>query len=305
MMFALVGAMSVAAATAARPLPPDEPLTAGRYGSVVDAIQAILVDDPAVVAFGELHQTRATAAIPSALRRFTELILPAIADRVSHLVIETWVTTGRCGEVERAVTAEVEKTTDRPAGTQSEIEILIQAAIATKITPRILSIACSDYAAMRPSGQPVDYDRVLRITARALESSTLVALRDRAASLPSNGASLPSSGRPGSSSLSQSPSARPSFVAVYGGALHNDLHPDPDLAPYSLAPKIMAATLGRYLEVDLVVPEYVAGSSTLLAQPWWKAYRRSSRSSDGPATVVIRRSRRSFVIVLQAHHESP
>src|SRR5207237_2098089 len=168
-------------------------------------------------------------------------ILPAVADRLSYLVVETWVTTGRCGEAEKAVTADVEKTTQRPASTESEIETLIRVAHERGITPRILSISCTDYEAMRPAGGAVDYDRTLRVTARALEGAVIRAVGEAAV-------------RSGSG-------ASPRMVGVYGGALHNDLAPDPELAAYSFAPRVLAATLGRFLEIDLVVPEYAAASA--------------------------------------------
>ncbi|HEY8924696.1 MAG TPA: hypothetical protein VIU64_09965, partial [Polyangia bacterium] len=86
---------------------------------------------------------------------------------------------------------------------------------------------------------------------------------------------------------------------VYGGALHNDLVPDPELAAYSFAPRVLAATLGRFLEIDLVVPEYAAGSSVVKAQPWWRAYERARPGRR--AAVLIRRSARSYVVVFPFH----
>jgi hypothetical protein len=286
-IFALAAAMSAAMAVAARPPAADRRLTVARFDSAVEAIRAALTSDPArplsklpvygdsflVVAFGEWHQTRATAAVPSALQRFSKQILPAFGDQFSHLIVETWVTTGRCGQVERAVTEDVERTTERPPQTENEIETLLRGATSFGIGPRILSMSCADYAAMRPEGQPVDYDRTLRLTTRALEEAVLSALRERR----------------------QRPPAGRSLVGIYGGALHNDVDPEPGLAAYSVAPRLLAATLGHVLEIDLVVPEYAARSAAVRAQPWWKAYTRARGS--GKATLMIRRSARSFVIV--------
>jgi len=284
---ALTGAASLAALTAARPGPLDPAPSTRTFATAVEAVQAALAGSAGgVVAFGELHQTRDTAGIPSALKRFETDILPAVADRLSHLVVETWVTTGRCGEAEKAVTADVERTTQRPASTESEIETLIRVARERGIAPRILSISCADYEAMRPAGGQVDYDRTLRVTARALEGAIVRSVAEaggRAVGAPS---SVPSS-------------EGPRMVAVYGGALHNDLVPDPELAAYSFAPRVLAATLGRFLEIDLVVPEYVAGSAGTQAQPWWRAYR---RARPGRRTaVLIRRSARSYVVVFPFH----
>jgi hypothetical protein len=287
---ALAAAVSVAAAVAARPPVASEPATARWYESAARATEAALVGDPVVVAFGELHQTAATRAVPSALRRFTEEILPVIAARLSHLVVETWVTTGGCGASERAVTADVARTTERPATTESEIEALIRAAASRGISPRILSIGCADYAAMRPpSGDGedvVDYDRVLRITAAALESAALRALAERAAR----------TAREAHGAVEDSPARARPTVAVYGGALHNDVAPDPELGSYSFAPALLRATLGRTLEVDLVVPEYAVAlrNAGVTGQPWWRAYLKARRPGG---VVLVRRGSRSFTIV--------
>src|SRR6185295_18731134 len=138
----------------------------------------------------------------------------------------------------------------------------------------------------------VDFDRTLRLTARALRDAVLGALASHNRAMAAR-AALPSA--------SASASATRGVVAVYGGALYNDVHPDPDLAAYSFAPEIMAATLGRFVEIDLVVPEFVAaggaGAAAVRAEPWWRAYLRLRRPGR---TVLVQRSPRSFVIVFPA-----
>ena len=269
---ALAGTVALAAG-AVRP-PPEAAPRGQRFPTATAAVVAALDEARlagGVVAFGELHQTTATAGIESALRRFTHAIWPDIAGRFSQLVVETWMTTGRCGEAERAVTADVEKTTERPAHTESEIETLLRDAHDRGVRPHILSIACADYEAMYGGGAGVDYDRTLRVTAGALETAIGRALR-----------------------VAATGSAQARLVGVYGGALHNDLYPDPELRAYSFAPAVLRATLGQYVEIDLVVPAYAAGSPAVRAQSWWRVYEKTRRRG---AAVLIRRSSRSFVIV--------
>ena len=277
MILALAAAIATVAAAAATPTPVAEAPRARRVASVSAGIEEALVGlSHGVVAFGELHQTNATAGIPSALRRFTEDVLPGLSGRLAYLVVETWMTTGKCGEAERAVTADVERTTQRPAHTETEIETLIRVADERGVVPRILSIACTDYQAMLGAGGGgVDYDRTLKVTARALETAILRALAS---------ARAPAATRDG-------------LVAVYGGALHNDANPDPELAAYSFARGAQAATLGQYVEIDLVVPEYAAGSAAVRAQSWWRSYLRQRRPG---ATVLVQRAPRSFVVVFPA-----
>ena len=270
-----LAAAVVAAATAAVPGPAAGPPRAERFATAQAAVAAALDETNfrgGVVAFGELHQTLATADVPSALKRFTEQIFPGLAPRLSQLVVETWMTTGRCGEGEKAVTADVQKTTERPAQTETEIETLLRLAQASGVRPSILTIGCQDYQAMRADGG-VDYDRTLRVTAGALQAALARALRAGAVAARTGG---------------------PRLVAVYGGALHNDLHPEPELSAYSFAPAALKATLGHYVEVDLVVPEYAEASVAVKGQSWWRAYRAARRPG---ATTLVRRDARSFVVV--------
>lgn len=302
MILAVAATVAAAAAVAgqAGPAASARDMAVTRHPSAAAAVRAAVAGQDAVVlGFGEIHQTEATAGIPSALRRFTEQILPDLAPELSHLVVETWVTSGRCGEVERAVTADIARTTERPAATENELETLLRRAAAGGVLPRILSVSCADYQAMRPSGGAVDYDRTLRVTERALETATLRALAER----------------------------RRPYVAVYGGALHNDVHPHPLLGAYSYAPAVLTGTLGRFVELDLVVPEYLdplppgrgrAPTAAALRRhdrenqgkyDWWPAYRAAvgqapqasqapgERRGDVSSVLLIRRSPRSFVIV--------
>jgi len=278
LLVALLAAVRGAAAPAAM----DPAASAERFSSAAAAVEAILAQThAAVVGFGEWHQTRETIAIPSTLHRFNDELLPALAARLSHLIVETWMTTGQCGEAETKVTAELARTMDRPAQTESDIEVALRRAHASGVAPRILTMSCADYGAMRGSGSAVDFDRTLRLTGRALGNTINVALRQRAAE--------------------PQPVARPT-LAVYGGAIHNDLYPLPELAPYSYVPAIALAVAGRYVEIDLVVPEYAASTRLLRLQDWWPTYLRVRR----PGTAVrLRRGPNSFVVVFpaQAHAE--
>jgi hypothetical protein len=230
--------------------------TATVYPTVAAALHAVLASRPRVLAVGEYHQTTATARIPSALRRFTRELLPLLREAgATHLVVETWMTTGECGETEKRAVAQVAKATKRPPQTESEVVTLLRRAKAAGIQPGILEVACPDYQAMT-TGQQVDFDRLLRLTRDQL------ALQLRAAL-----------GRPNSR-----------LVLSYGGALHNDLHPTREMAPYAFGPAISSALEGSYAELDLYVPELVEKNGMMRMQPWYQAYRRAYR--PGKVTLV-------------------
>ncbi len=249
--------------------PPDAPPVAESFPSAAAAVTTFLGDATGVVAFGELHQTAKTAGVRSTLARFTDEILPAIAPRAAHLIVETWVSSGSCGEPEKHVTAEVARTTERPAETENEIVRLLRRAKELGVAPHVLDVGCREYASLVGAGGGVDYDRLLTITGQHLGRAIQQAL------------ALPR------------PPDRP-LVIVYGGALHNDLHPDPAMAGYSFGPAIDALTNGAYREIDLYLPELVRTLPALRGEPWYRVWR---RVRGVPAAVMIRRGPRSAIVL--------
>jgi hypothetical protein len=218
-----------------------------------------------------LHQTVKTAGVRSSIARFTDEILPVIGPRASHLIVETWISTGQCGETEKKVTADVGRTTERPAETENEIVRLLRRAKAMGVAPHVLDVDCHEYQALMGEGGAVDYDRLLTLTGQHLGRAI-----EQALALPR---------------LAERP-----LVLVYGGALHNDLAPNPALAKYSFGPAIDALTHGDYHEVDLFVPELVDTMPALRAERWYAAWR-PARGKFG--ATLVRRQARSAVVLFE------
>ena len=256
-------------------MPPPPPAAAKprveRQASAPAAVVTLLGEPGGVIAFGELHQTQATAKVRSAIARFTDDILPVVAPHASHLIVETWITTGKCGDSETRVTEDVARTTERPAETESEIMRLLKKAKALGVAPHVLDIACDEYKKLTGADGGVDYDRLLTVTnqhlGRAIQQGLL---------------------------LTRAP-GRP-LVVVYGGALHNDLYPAAALAKYTFGRAIHAITRGMYREIDLYVPEMVDATPALKAEPWYDAWR---RAGAGTSDVLIERGPRSTVVVFK------
>jgi hypothetical protein len=235
-----------------------------------------------VVGFGEYHQRVGGAAVPSALKRFTEQMLPVLATQATDLVVETWVTDGSCGATEKKVVANVKKTTERPKATENEIVTLALRARAARVQPHALKVGCADYRRML-GGKSVDYVKLLEFIGRQLHDTARGALT-RPASQPAAERDRvgPDGGVAG----------RRRLVALYGGALHNDLYPATGLESWSYAKGL--AKHGRYVEVDLYVPEYVTGDERLAKEPWYPLLRRA-----GPdRVVVVERDRGSYIFIL-------
>jgi hypothetical protein len=268
---ALGGLALLAYAHPPSPMDPNGPLVAEKFVSPAGALHAFLDHATGVVAFGELHQTVKTAGVRSSLARFTDEILPAIAPRASHLIVETWVSRGSCGETEKQVTQDVARTTERPPETENEIVRLLRRAKQLGVTPHVLDVDCHEYQTLVDADGAVDYDRLLTITGRHLGRAI-----EQALALPRR-------------------ADRP-LVLVYGGALHNDLAPNPELANYSFGPAVDALTHGDYREVDLFVPELVDTMPALRAERWYAAWR-PGRRAEG--TTLIRRQPRSAVLLFE------
>ena len=241
------------------------------------AVARLLADPGGVVAFGELHQTKATAHVRSALAQFTDEILPVVAPHAAHLIVETWVTRGTCGETEARVTQEIERTTERPAATESEIVKLLRRAKELGVAPHVLDIGCDEYQQLLggASGE-VDYDKLLKITTTHLERAIRQAL------------ALPR------------PPGRP-LVVVYGGALHNDLYPA-YTSDYAFGRAIFALTRGAYREIDLYIPAMLDATPALKVDPWFQAWASATkrrRKGDEAADFLVWRSPYSAILMLR------
>jgi hypothetical protein len=245
------------------------PLRAESFASPARAVQSFLQGAEGVVAFGELHQTARTAGVRSTLSRFTDEILPVIAPSTGHLIVETWVSRGTCGQAEKRVTEDAARTTERPAQTENEIIRLLRRAKELGVAPHVLDVDCHEYETLQTGGR-VDYDRLLALTRAHLQRAI-----EQALALPRGAA-----GR--------------SWVVVYGGALHNDLDPAPALAAYSFGPAIDSQMNGNYREIDLYVPELVDALPALRAEPWFPLWKASARPDT---TTLIRRSARSAILL--------
>jgi hypothetical protein len=90
---------------------------------------------------------------------------------------------------------------------------------------------------------------------------------------------------------------RGKMVVLYGGLLHNDLAPPREKARWSYAPDLDAYVRGRFVAVDLVVPEHIGDDDAWRSFAWWPHY---DRARLGGKTTRFRTGERSFVIVFPA-----
>lgn len=246
------------------------PVDAAGYADLGAALTAIIPADTRVVGFGELHNRTDRAQVTSTLAHFTSEALPVLKDRLSDLVIETWITDPHCGSAAQVASTKVTTTMKRPEATKSEIAVLADAAKAAKIQPHAMRITCDDYAKIAPPGKEMDVAAMLDLTTRELGriAGEAVAHRDK------------------------EPDHRP-LIALYGGALHNDRFPDKGVEQWSYAAKVDELTKNHYVEIDIIVPELAEGDAQMAKQPWYDLVTKAGKSIQ-----VYTRGERSFVIIL-------
>ena len=239
------------------------------YPDLGAALLATIPANARVVGVGELHARVDRAAVKqTALAAFTAA-LPAIGAKVSDLVVETWVVDPKCGQTAVQATQKIETAVKRPAATKNEIALLADAARAAKVQPHAMTLACKDYEMIAPAKGEPDPVAMLTLTTKELwrVASSAVTFRDKAAE------------------------PRP-WIVVYGGALHNDLYPAEGVAEWSYATAIDATTRGRYIELDLIVPELAEAAETAKQEPWFPLV------AGAKQVRVWKRNERSFVVIL-------
>ena len=249
-------------------------LPAESFATLGEAMQHILEEaKPRVIGFGEVHQLEGTVKFESSVERFTKWVVPELAGKTSDLVVETWVNLGVCGEQEAAVHKDLDETTERPETTESEVVRLLKRAEQLGVRPHILEFECKDYEALLEKDSEVDYFEMLGLITRELEqrSAKLVA--------------------------APAPDGKPSrAISVYGGAIHNDIEPHEELAQFSFAAALDKASAGRYVEVDLLVPEFLETSEPFKAEPWYPQF---ARLASADKVTVIKRAERSYVVAMR------
>ncbi len=245
---------------AAQPLPPH------RIFATPDELLAVIgALGPRILGVGELHQVVEGPQGPAAIDWFTDALLPLLAPSATDLVIETWVFEGACGEVEEVVVEVLPEDTKRPPETEDAIVRLARLARELGVTPHALELSCDDYDSVMGADGEIVYERLLGVLTRELGVYARQGL--------------------------ETPDAR---VVLYGGAVHNDLHPREALAAYSYATGVAELEAEAYLELDLYPPAMAAVQAGFEEEPWFPLL-----AVTGPDHAVLyQRGERSWVLLL-------
>lgn len=227
----------------------------------------MLESQPRVLAVGEAHAQAGTTGIRSSTRRFAEQLLPLLAGKAKHIVIELLVANCSAKTVERTAKTQAPVTEHQAKGNQNEFLALGKVAQRLNIEPQALAPSCAEYDDAASGGED-GVARLLTLVARQTQSSVEALL-----------AKPESSGEP---------------ILTYGGALHNDLSPRPGHESWSFGPQLSAATHGRYVELDLIVPEFVKDTEAWRTMPWFFAFDRQHLTDE---TLLYRPSPNSYALI--------
>jgi hypothetical protein len=204
----------------------------------------VLADRPLALGIGEAHALAGSEAVASTTRRFTDELLPSLAGLGSHLVVELLNPDRRCEGLAREVRKEQQPVTaPQSAQNQNDYVELGQRARALGIEPFVLSPTCDEFRAIADAGVSaidVMLQTIARVTSRMLRGA-----------LAKNQAA-----------------GRAALVIAYGGLLHNDVDPTSAKERWSYGPDLARFTRGRYVELDLIVREFIKDTEVWRTLPW-------------------------------------
>lgn len=228
----------------------------------------MLDEEPRVLAIGEAHAQKGSEAVASTARRFGELLLPALQGHASDIVIELLLANGSCGKQTEERVAERQKPVTENQAVSNQNEFVELGTVAKKqgTMPHALTPTCEELAAIARAGDEV-VDRMLTTVATASGRVIEALVNQRA---------------PGA------------MILAYGGALHNDLAPRPGREHWSFGPRLAELTRGKYVELDLIVPEYVKDTDSWRAFPWYSAY---SEVKGNHGALLYRMAPHSFALI--------
>ncbi|HEX5101652.1 MAG TPA: hypothetical protein VFV94_19205 [Polyangiaceae bacterium] len=234
---------------------------------------------PRVVAIGEAHAQKAAPNVDSATRRFARDLMPELAQgfrdpqtkaewRVKGLIVELLAPNRACEQHEEQAVAERTKPVTAPQAETNQNEFVALGFEAKKfgIQPEPLIPTCDELKGVLLT-QEGDIAALLELIAT-------ITVREAADFLDHK--------PPGQA------------IAIYGGLLHNDTNPKPDHAAWSFGPRLLEHAGGSYVEVDLIVPEFVRNEEPWTNLPWFPHY---DAARQGEKTWLYRTGKASFVLI--------
>jgi hypothetical protein len=91
------------------------------------------------------------------------------------------------------------------------------------------------------------------------------------------------------------------MILTYGGAMHNDLVPRKGREQWSFAKALDDLSGHKYIELDLIVPEFVSKTDAWKSMPWYDAFTKVAACDESGSTrrktLVYTTSPRAYALV--------
>ena len=168
----------VASSLPSKPAEPARPcgaLNCLAFATPEAAFAYVLERDPRVLAVGEAHAQQGTPGIASSTRRFAEQLLPLLAGRSQHIVIELLVANCKAQTVTGVAKTQAPVTEHQAQSNQSEFLTLGKFAKRLGIEPRALTPSCEEYDSVLAAGED-GVARLLGLVAEQTEQSVAALL---------------------------------------------------------------------------------------------------------------------------------
>ena len=251
-------------------------LECAQYASAPEAFADVLALDPLALGVGEAHAPKGAVA-PSSAKHFTDELLPSLAGRASDLLVELMMPPSGCAAAAAEAKKAQQPITGRQAETdQNEYVVMGEHARGLGIVPDMLRPSCADMDRVRDAGADVVGTSLALIARLTRTQATKLLERD-----------------------ARSDADHGKAVVIYGGLLHNDLSPPAAREAWSYAVDLERVLPGRFVALDLIVPEFITDDETWRSLPWYGAY---DRARLGSKATLFRTGERSFVLVLPETH---
>ncbi len=248
------------------------------FPNAAEALTALLNLEPEIIAFGEAHALKGKDEhVLTATERFETELLPLLAKSgASELVVELLKPNNGCKKAVETTRTEQRVVTEKQAPkNQNRFVSLGHAARRLKVVPHLLTPSCSDFEKIAKAGDDA-IPKLLELISSQSERRLQQLWRKHE-------------------------TQKRRLVLAYGGAMHNDIIPPvpageqaPVRAAFSFGSALVRQTQGRYLAVDLIVPEFVSDTEVWRALPW---YRHFDRSKSRTQATLFRLDDASFVIL--------
>ncbi len=252
-----------------------------RFKSAAEAFARVLATHPRAIGIGESHAQKGSEHVVPTARRFSEQLLPLLAAPVdaaaaggaSHLIVELLRPNPECVDTTNQVReAQRPVTQQHTATARDDYTELGHRAKQLGIEPFVLTPNCGELRAIAEANEravEVSLTTIAQITDRMLRAALLQNQRA-------------GNGR---------------IVVAYGGALHNDESPAPARAEFSFGHKMSAFTRGQYVELDLIVREFIKDNEVWRALPWYAHFDAARYPAE---SVLMRTGPRSYVLFFPA-----